>query len=123
MRDSEHDTSESQDTLPIELMIWLSPAFPIGGFAYSQGLESAVAEGWVTDSATLGAWGQVTALHGALRNDLILLFSAQDYDLLSTVEGKEGLRTQILVALQGALKDKTGDALINDLYFTGFYVQ
>ena len=26
----------------LPLLIWLSPAFPVGGFAYSHGLEAAV---------------------------------------------------------------------------------
>jgi flagellar FliL protein len=63
-------------------------------------------------------------LHAAaLRHEIFLLFADQDGKTLMTAQGKEGLRKQILVALQGALKDKTGDALIDDLYFTGFYVQ
>jgi flagellar protein FliL len=35
----------------------------------------------------------------AIRNDLILLFSNQDYETLSTLEGKEQLRDKILVAV------------------------
>jgi flagellar FliL protein len=35
----------------------------------------------------------------AIRNDLILLFSNQDYETLSTLEGKEVLRDKILVAV------------------------
>jgi flagellar FliL protein len=35
----------------------------------------------------------------AIRNDLILLFSNQDYETLSTLEGKEELRDKILVAV------------------------
>ena len=34
------------------LLQLVSPALPIGAFAYSQGLEQAVASGWVTDEAT-----------------------------------------------------------------------
>lgn len=33
-----------------------SPALPIGGFSYSQGLESAIEHGWVRDEASAGAW-------------------------------------------------------------------
>ena len=67
------DHSGSDDTFPAELLIWLSPAFPIGAFAYSQGLETAVARGWVRDAATLTAWLSSLARHGSLRNDLIML--------------------------------------------------
>ncbi len=55
------------------LQIWLSPSFPVGGYAYSHGLEKAVENGWVSDRPTLEAWlGDLIEL-GALRNDLILL--------------------------------------------------
>ena len=33
-----------------------SPALPVGGFAYSQGLESAIAEGIVSDAASARRW-------------------------------------------------------------------
>lgn len=38
------------------LMTWLSPAFPVGGFSYSSGLEWAVEAGDITDVATLADW-------------------------------------------------------------------
>ena len=33
------------------LLTWLSPAYPVGGFSYSHGLEAAVEEGSVRDRA------------------------------------------------------------------------
>lgn len=38
------------------LMTWLSPAFPVGGFSYSSGIEWAVEAGDITDVATLTDW-------------------------------------------------------------------
>jgi urease accessory protein len=38
------------------LMTWLSPAFPVGGFSYSSGIEWAVEAGDITDIATLADW-------------------------------------------------------------------
>ena len=32
------------------LLAWMSPAFPVGGFAYSHGLERAIEDGTVTDA-------------------------------------------------------------------------
>ena len=55
------------------LQIWLSPAFPVGAFAYSHGLEKAVEFGWVRDRPTLQDWLVDLVKHGSLRNDLILL--------------------------------------------------
>ena len=48
-----------------QLMSWLSPAFPVGAFAYSHGIEYAVEAGLVTDEATLEAW-----LHACLCEEL-----------------------------------------------------
>lgn len=38
------------------LLAWLSPAYPVGAFSYSHGIETAVEEGFVTDRATLVVW-------------------------------------------------------------------
>lgn len=73
MRDDPIDIEDRRQTLPTELLVWLSPMFPIGGFAYSQGLEAAVDQGWVTDKGTLTTWLRCVSLHGALRNELIVL--------------------------------------------------
>jgi urease accessory protein len=62
--------------LPVELMIWLSPAFPVGAFAFSHGLELAVERGWVTARGDLDNWLTDLVAHGSLRTDLILLGAA-----------------------------------------------
>jgi urease accessory protein len=61
---------------PAQLLLWLSPAFPVGGFAFSHGLEWAVEKGWVKDRASLEAWLADLATLGSLANDLILLAAA-----------------------------------------------
>jgi urease accessory protein len=38
------------------LMAWLSPAYPIGAFSYSSGIEWAVEAGDITDARTLEGW-------------------------------------------------------------------
>ncbi len=38
------------------LLAWLSPAYPVGAFSYSHGVETAVEEGFIKDRATLVAW-------------------------------------------------------------------
>lgn len=57
----------------ILLPIWLSPAFPVGSFAYSHGLEWAACAGDVRDEATLVAWLTDLIEHGGARTDAILL--------------------------------------------------
>lgn len=58
------------------LLCWLSPAFPVGAYAYSHGLEWAAEAGDVRDEATLGAWLETVLLEGAGRNDAIVLCAA-----------------------------------------------
>ena len=57
----------------LRLTAWLSPAFPVGGFAYSGGLERAVADGLVCDAASLAAWIGTLIEHGSAWNDAVLL--------------------------------------------------
>ena len=57
-------------------MTWLSPAFPVGAFTYSHGLEWAVEDGTVTSAAALTAWLSDILRHGAGRSDAILLVTA-----------------------------------------------
>jgi urease accessory protein len=38
------------------LMAWLSPAYPVGGFSFSSGLEWAVEAGDIASAATLQSW-------------------------------------------------------------------
>jgi len=45
--------SESAYLLLLQLA---SPALPVGGFSYSEGLESAVEQGWVKDESTAKIW-------------------------------------------------------------------
>lgn len=56
------------ETQLTRLMNWLTPIFPVGGYAYSGGLEFAVADGLVTDRAQLVGWirTQITAGTGWL---------------------------------------------------------
>jgi len=70
------DPSVALGDVPAQLLVWLSPAFPIGAFAYSHGLEKAVEKGLIKDRATLAAWLEDLIAYGSLRNDLILLAAA-----------------------------------------------
>ena len=58
------------------LQIWFSPSFPIGSFAYSQGLESAVEAEFVRDEEALRAWIADLLQFGPIRNDLLLISCA-----------------------------------------------
>ncbi|MBT9291094.1 urease accessory protein UreF [Hyphomicrobiaceae bacterium 22] len=60
----------------LDLMVWLSPAFPVGGFTYSHGLEWAIEDGSVATAPDLEAWLADVLRHGAGRNDAILFAAA-----------------------------------------------
>jgi urease accessory protein len=62
----------------LTLVQWLSPAFPVGGFAYSHGLEWAISEGQVTDARTLQDWLSDILAHGSGRSDAVLVARAMD---------------------------------------------
>jgi urease accessory protein len=58
------------------LLAWLSPAFPIGAFSYSHGLEAAVADGAVCDRSSLQCWIAAIVAHGSGRIDADILRDA-----------------------------------------------
>lgn len=59
-----------------KLVTWLSPAFPVGSFAWSAGLETAIADRRVTDAERLQNWIGGALEHGGIRTDAILLAHA-----------------------------------------------
>ncbi|AXX99646.1 urease accessory protein UreF [Profundibacter amoris] len=60
----------------ITLGQWLSPAYPVGGFAYSHGLESLVETGAVTDTDSLLDWLGDVLRYGAGQSDARFLIAA-----------------------------------------------
>lgn len=60
----------------IRLQAWLSPAFPVGSFSYSHGLESAVDAGLVADAPSLRAWLAALIAFGSGWNDAVLFAEA-----------------------------------------------
>jgi urease accessory protein len=60
----------------LPLQLWLSPAFPVGAFAYSHGLEWAAEAGDVFDAESLTAWLDDLAAFGAPRADALLFAAA-----------------------------------------------
>lgn len=70
------------------LMQWLSPAYPVGAFSYSHGLEWAVETGDVKNAESLQHWLRAIIENGAGRSDVILLsaaYQAQDCRELSDI--------------------------------------
>jgi urease accessory protein len=63
-----HGISLTSDAF-YRLMIWLSPAYPVGAFAYSTGIEWAVEAGDITTAETLRVWLESTLTTGTGLND------------------------------------------------------
>lgn len=82
----------------VQLMTLLSPVFPVGGFAYSAGLETACSNqtGSVRSKDDLKAWIETCLTMGWLRNDSILLAAA--------MRGEEDLNeiNELALALSGS---------------------
>ena len=64
------------------LQSWFSPAFPIGAFSYSHGLETAIQDGLITDEVSLQSWISTLLSYGSGRNDGIFI--------KETYKGEEG---------------------------------
>lgn len=65
----------------LTLAQWLSPAFPIGAFTYSHGLEAAFQDGWVKDSESLAEWLRDLFTLGSGQADARFLAAAWHGDL------------------------------------------
>ncbi|MDH5649760.1 MAG: flagellar basal body-associated FliL family protein [Gammaproteobacteria bacterium] len=58
-----------------------------------------------------------------IRNNLVFLFGSQTYESVSTLEGKEKLRSGALAEVQKILEEEVGQAGVEALYFTSFVMQ
>ena len=80
---------------------WLSPSFPVGAFSYSHGLETAVAEGQITDAETAQGWIATALEFGAGQSDAILVAAAwrsdsADLDDLTALTRSAGEVAEVL---------------------------
>ena len=54
--DARRGMTDDEAVALYRLMTWLSPAFPVGAFSYSSGIEWAVEAGDITDAVSLRGW-------------------------------------------------------------------
>jgi urease accessory protein len=64
MSDREGVPRTSEAAALYRLMAWLSPAYPVGAFSYSSGIEWAVEAGDIADAKTLQHWLTAMIDHG-----------------------------------------------------------
>jgi urease accessory protein len=76
MSDKEDVPRTSEAAALYRLMAWLSPAYPVGAFSYSSGIEWAVEAGDITDATTLQRWLTATIGHGGGFCDAAILVPA-----------------------------------------------
>jgi urease accessory protein len=69
-------TTEKETVALYRLMTWLSPAFPVGAFSYSSGIEWAVEAGDIIDAASLRDWLAAMLTDGSGFCDGVLLAQA-----------------------------------------------
>jgi urease accessory protein len=77
------------DLALVRLLQLVSPALPIGMYSYSQGMERAVEDGWITDEASAGEWIGGILARAQARADVPLLarlYDAWAADDLAQVE-------------------------------------
>lgn len=70
----------------LTLAQWLSPAYPVGAFAYSHGLEWAVESQQVTSRDSLQDWLETVLRYGAGQADAVFLAAAYHADDPSDID-------------------------------------
>jgi urease accessory protein len=91
------------------LMLWLSPAFPVGSYSYSHGLEWVVERGHIPDAAALQSWIEDALVHGAGRSDLI--FFAEAWRALAAADTPRLRRVAQLAAAFAASAERRLETL------------
>lgn len=90
-------TEAPQAAALYRLMAWLSPAYPVGAFSYSSGIEWAVEKNDITDAESLKAWLAVMLAEGGGFCDAVLFAHAY-----RTVESKDDKALHAVAELAAA---------------------
>ena len=97
----------------LRLLAWMSPAFPVGAFSYSGGLERAVEDRRICDAEGLQLWIDTSSTCGTLWNDAVLLAHAwrshNDTEALSDV-------SELARALAGSAERYRETVLLGDAF-------
>jgi len=107
----------------IRLQNWLSPAFPIGSYSYSHGLEWAIESNRVHDRTSLIDWLDADLRYGSGRNDAIFFVEAwrcaagkHDNRLLDTAELAAACRATAEFALETSQQGASCLATLRDVW-------
>ena len=69
-----------------KLLTWLSPAFPVGAFAWSAGLETAIVDRRIHDRTTTHDWIEASLANAGLRTDAIQLDDGRLVEVIAAPE-------------------------------------
>lgn len=74
----------------------------------------------ITDAKGIGL---VETHEPLLRNNIVILLSAQEYLTLQSDEGRLALRKQLLTNIRQLMTQETGQPIVDDIYFTSYVLQ
>ena len=86
----------SSQTAILQLCRLVSPALPVGAYAYSQGLESACEFGWVYDHESAFEWINGVLKHSLCNLDLPILLRLYKSWKANNIEEIKALSTRLL---------------------------
>ncbi len=119
--DEEGDEEEEDGELQPAVYLPIDPAFVVNFASQGKARFLQITVEVMTRDVTVP--DKVKLHMPVIRNNLMLLFSDQSYDSVSTLEGKESLREEALEVVQQILEEETGDPGIEAVYFTSFVMQ
>ena len=101
----------------LRLQAWFSPAFPVGGFAYSHGLEAAVEAGSIHDRQSLARWTEWLLLHGAGQLDGVFFAAAHRAapDAIAVAALADEVRAWTGTAEFALESERQGEAFLNTI--------
>jgi len=99
----------------LRLMAFLSPAFPVGGFSYSHGLERATHDGLLPDADSLREWLSDLLAFGSGWNDAVLFAEAHRFGFLAPTEWGRGGSVRRTETERGISRREAGPDSILDL--------
>lgn len=118
---AEEGAAEAEPIKAVALYANLSPDFVLNYKVDGRGRFLKIAISLLTrEQAVVDAVEQHMPL---LRNELVMLFGAAEFDTLKSAEGKEALRSDALKAIQAIMQKEIGKPGVEQVLFTDFVMQ
>jgi urease accessory protein len=95
-RNSPNKRMQNNSLVTLAALHLASPALPIGGFAYSQGLEQAIEDRLVHDAQTAQIWIHDILMFSLAKQELVLWIGAHDAVSADDIQALDRINTEIL---------------------------